>query len=94
MKKEYTRLFHFIFYVFFLFAVPGLMALDQGVSYLDVSGHEYPVKQDELLSFQMPYLNFQTVESGNNCTLSFNRSGIIYCTIYSRTGESEKPQNF
>lgn len=94
MKKEYTRLFHFIFYVFFLFAVPGLMALDQGVSYLDVSGHEYPVKQDELLSFQMPYLNFQTVESGNNCTLSFNRSGIIYCIIYSRTGESEKPQKF
>ena len=94
MKKEYTRLFHFIFYVFFLFAVPGLMALDQGVSYLDVSGHEYPVKQNELLSFQMPYLNFQTVESGNNCTLSFNRSGIIYCTIYSRTGESEKPQKF
>lgn len=93
MKKGYKELFRLFFLFFLLSLGSALPALEQGFSYLDFAGTERPVKPESLISFQMPYLNFQSGKSGNNCTLSFNRPGVVYCSIYSRTDKSEKPQN-
>lgn len=93
MEKGYKGLSRFIFFVFFLVCCFDTWAFGQGFSYLDSGGIEHAVNSESLLSFQMPYLNFRDSETGNDCTLSFNRAGVVYCSIYTRDGKSTTPEN-